>query len=106
MDCELKKPADGVRTDVRTFIKVKQSVGAATLLIHMLAKHDTHIKANKTTDGLVPARLRTRVMRMRSILVLLNADDIVNPPMRSMIVGENIAEKMNLNRKISTFEIG
>ena len=89
-------------------INVKHKVGAATLLsnnlgiyalgrwnkvthlIHMLAKHETPINVRSTTLGLVPARLKTRVMRMRSMLVLLRADAIVKPPMRSMMVGENI----------------
>ena len=75
---------------------MKHNVGAATLLIHMLAKHDTNMNASSTVDGLVPARLRTRVIRIRSMLVLLKADDMVNPPKRSMMVGENMEEKMNL----------
>jgi len=77
-------------------ISVKQSVGAATLLIHMLAKHDTPMKASKTVLGRVPAKLSTRVIKTRSILVLLSAEEIVKPPMRSMIVGENITENMYL----------
>jgi hypothetical protein len=31
---------------------------------------------------------------MRSILVLLSAEEMVKPPIRSMIVGENIIENM------------
>lgn len=54
------------------------------------------MNASRTMDGLVPAKLRTRVMSILSILVLLNAEDTVKPPMSSMIVGENITEKMNL----------
>ena len=60
-----------------TLIKVKHKVGAATLLIHMLAKHDTAMKANITVLGLVPARLRTRVIRTRSMFDLLNADEVL-----------------------------
>ena len=69
-------------------------------LIHILAKHDTSIKANNTVFGFVPARLNTFVISTRSMLVLLSADEIVNPPMRSMIVGENIVEKTNLKKKV------
>lgn len=46
--------------------------------------------------GLVPAKLRIRLAMMASIRVLLSAAAMVNPPMRSMMVGENICEKMNL----------
>lgn len=80
----------------RTRMSVKHSVGAATLLIHMLAKHDTPINESNTTLGLVPAKLNTRVMSTRSMLVLLRADAIVNPPIKSMIVGENMTEKIYL----------
>ena len=80
----------------RTRMSVKHNVGAATLLIHMLAKHDTPINESNTTLGLVPAKLKTRVMSTRSMLVLLRADAIVNPPIKSMIVGENMTEKMYL----------
>lgn len=65
-------------------------------LIHMLAKQDTPMKARRTLLGFVPAKLRTRVIKTRSMLVLLKADEIVKPPMSNMIVGENIAEKTNL----------
>lgn len=51
--------------------------------------------------GLVPAKLRTRVINTRSMLVLLNAEDIVKPPIRSMMVGENMIEKTHLFRKKS-----
>jgi hypothetical protein len=30
------------------------------------------------------------------MLVLLNAEEMVNPPIKSMIVGENMTEKMYL----------
>lgn len=80
---------------------MKHSVGAATLLIHMLAKQDTPINESSTVLGRVPAKLRTRVISTRSILVLLNADAIVNPPMRSMMVGENMTEKMYLKKPVS-----
>jgi hypothetical protein len=35
-------------------------------------------------------------MSTRSILVLLRAEEMVKPPMRSMMVGENITEKIYL----------
>jgi len=75
-------------------IRVKQSVGAATLLIHILAKQATPIKASRTVLGRVPARLNTFVIKMRSIAVLLSAEAIVKPPISNMIVGENMTEKM------------
>jgi hypothetical protein len=62
----------------------------------MLAKQDTPMKASRTLLGCVPAKLRTRVIKTRSMLVLLKADEIVKPPMSNMIVGENIVEKTNL----------
>ena len=62
----------------------------------MLAKHETPMNASKTVLGRVPAMLSTLVMRMRSIAVLLRADAIVNPPINSMMVGENMTEKIYL----------
>jgi hypothetical protein len=98
-------------------IKVKQSVGAATLLfkvvtssiryamhaeagvtrlIHILAKQETAMKARRRVLGRVPARLNTRVTMTRSMLVLLRAEEMVKPPISSMIVGENMVENTNL----------
>lgn len=95
-------------------MRVKHSVGAATLLkhvsntrgtgidaiylIHMLAKQETPMKARSTELGFVPAKLRTLVIKIRSMLVLLRAEEIVNPPIRSMIVGENITENIYLDQ--------
>lgn len=62
----------------------------------MLAKQETIIKARRTVLGRVPARLKTRVIITRSMLVLLKADEMVKPPIRSIIVGENMTEKTNL----------
>jgi hypothetical protein len=62
----------------------------------MLAKHDTPITVNNTVLGFEPARLRTRVISNRSMLVLLRAEEIVKPPMSNMMVGENITEKTYL----------
>ena len=67
-----------------------------TRLIHILAKQETAIKARRRVLGRVPARLNTRVTITRSMLVLLRADEMVKPPIRSMIVGENMVEKTNL----------
>ena len=66
------------------------------MLIHILAKHATPMNARRTTLGLEPARLSTFVINTRSIAVLLRADAMVKPPMRSMIVGENMTENMYL----------
>lgn len=102
-----------------TLIKVKHNVGAATLLIsvhiygqqisriylartyliHMLAKQETPMKDSRTVLGLVPATLKTRVIRTRSMLVLDRAEAIVNPPIKSMIVGENMTENMYLSQR-------
>jgi hypothetical protein len=87
-----------------TRIRLKHSVGAATLLIHMLAKQDTPMNDNKTVLGRVPAKLRTRVISRRSIFVLLSADAIVNPPISNMIVGENITEKIYLQKLSVTLQ--
>lgn len=54
------------------------------------------MNASRTVLGLEPAKLSTLVISTRSMLVLLRADEIVKPPMRSMIVGENITEKTHL----------
>jgi hypothetical protein len=62
----------------------------------MLAKQDTIMKARRTVLGREPARYKTRVIRIRSMLVLLSADEIVNPPIRSMMVGENMMENTYL----------
>ena len=66
----------------------------------MLAKHETPMNASKTVLGLVPASARTRVMSTRSIFDLLSAAAIVNPPMRSKIVGENIIEAIQLEDSV------
>lgn len=75
---------------------MKHNVGAATLLIHMLAKQLTPMKAKSTVLGLVPARLKTLVIITRSMFVFDSAEEIVKPPMRSIIVGENITENIYL----------
>jgi hypothetical protein len=65
-------------------------------LIHMLAKQATPMTASSTTLGRVPAKLSTRVINTRSMFVFESAAAIVKPPMRSMIVGENITENVQL----------
>lgn len=62
----------------------------------MLAKQETPMKVSNTVLGRVPAKFKTRVIKMRSMLVLLSAEEMVKPPIRSMIVGENITEKTYL----------
>lgn len=64
----------------------------------MLAKHDTAIKAKRTVLGFEPAMLNKRVINIRSMLVLLNAAEIVKPPIRSMMVGANMTENICLGR--------
>ena len=85
-----------IHVQVLTRIRVKHRVGAATLLIHMLAKQETPMNESNTVLGRVPAKLSTRVINTRSMLVLLSADAMVKPPIRSMMVGENMTEKMYL----------
>jgi hypothetical protein len=75
----------------------------------MLAKQDTIMKARSTVLGREPARYRTRVIKIRSMLVLLSADAIVKPPMRSMMVGENMMENTYLDaneNEVSMLECG
>lgn len=79
-----------------TSIMEKQSTGAATLLISMLANAATNIFARITDFGCVPALLRTKVARCLSILHLDNAAARVKPPSRSMITGVHMAENMYL----------
>ena len=62
----------------------------------MLAKQLTAINAKRTFGGFVPAMERTRVIRSLSMLVLERADEMVNPPMRSMMVDEKMFEKTKL----------
>jgi hypothetical protein len=77
-----------------------------TYLIHILAKHATPMKAKRTVLGRVPAKLRTFVIKIRSIAVLLSADAIVKPPISNMIVGENITENINLKGSLACINPG
>ena len=67
-----------------------------THLINILAKHATPMNASSTVLGRDPARDSTRVIRIRSMFVLESAEEMVKPPISSMIVGENIIEKTKL----------
>lgn len=71
----------------------KQSTGAATLLIHILANMATNILTNSTVLGLVPALLRTSVAIILAILYFDSAAAIVKPPNSNMMTGVHIAEK-------------
>ena len=84
----------------------KQSVGAATFEIHIEEKHETSIMLRRTRVGdppppppLLPLARplcppppppevydNTRVIRILSIAVLESAEEMVNPPMRSIMV--------------------
>ena len=70
----------------------KQSTGAATLLIHMLAKAATNIFVTNTVRGLVPALLRTKVAILFAMSYLDKAAATVKPPKRSKITGVHIAD--------------
>ena len=71
----------------------------------MLAKHETPMKDRMTIVGLVPAKLKSLVIKTRSMFVLLNAEAMVNPPIKSMIVGENICWNTNLRDADSDEEL-
>lgn len=71
-------------------------MGAATLLIHMLANVAMHIKVNKTTLGFDPAAFKTLEAVMTSSRVFDSTAAIVKPPSKRPIVGENMTEKMYL----------
>jgi len=72
----------------------KHSTGAATLLIHMLAKAATNILVTSTVRGRVPALLRTKVAIRLAISYFDNAAATVKPPRRSMMTGVHMAAKM------------
>lgn len=55
------------------------------------------MKQSKTTLGRVPAKLNILVIKNLSMFVLLNAEAMVKPPISSIIVGENMTEKMYLS---------
>ena len=72
----------------------KQSTGAATLLIHMLANMATNIVVSRTVRGFVPALLRTKVAIILAMLYLESAAAIVKPPRSSIMTGVHIAPKI------------
>jgi hypothetical protein len=87
--------------DVRYFVRIlltwmilKHSTGAATLLIHILANMATPIHVSRTVLGLVPALLKVKVAIIFAMLYLLSAAAIVKPPSSNMITGVHIAAKM------------
>ena len=73
---------------------LKQSTGAATLLIHMLANIATPMHVSRTVLGLVPALLKVKVAIIFAMLYLLSAAAMVKPPSKSMITGVHMAAKM------------
>lgn len=79
-----------------TSIIEKQSTGAATLLISILANAATNMLAKITVRGCVPALLSTKVARCLSIRHLDNAAASVKPPRSSMMTGVHMAAKMYL----------
>ena len=70
---------------------LKQSTGAATLLIHILANVATPILVKSTVRGFVPALLRTNVAIIFAMLYFDNAAAIVKPPSKSMMTGVHMA---------------
>jgi len=72
----------------------KHNTGAATLLIHILAKAATNMFVTRTVRGLVPALLRTKVAILFAISYLDRAAATVKPPSSSNITGVHIAATM------------
>ena len=77
-------------------IKEKQRTGAATLLIHILAKVLTNMLHSSTQCGLLPARDKIREARDLAMLCLERAAASEKPPSNNIITGPNISEKMRL----------
>lgn len=74
----------------------KQRTGAATLLIHMLAKAATNMLVIKTVRGFVPALLKTNVAIRFAMSYFESAAATVKPPSSSKMTGVHIAETMYL----------
>lgn len=72
----------------------KQSTGAATLLIHMLATIATNMLVIRTVRGLVPALLKTKVAMSFAMLYFERAAAMVKPPRSSMITGVHMEAKI------------
>ena len=83
-------------TSKLTWIKLKQSTGAATLLIHILAKQAVPILTRSTHLGWVPARFKRTPANFLAMWCFERAAASVKPPIKSMITGENMVEKMYL----------
>jgi hypothetical protein len=74
----------------------KQRTGAATLLIHILAKAATNMLVIRTVRGRVPALLRTKVAILLAISYFERAAATVKPPSSSKITGVHMAATINL----------
>jgi hypothetical protein len=74
----------------------RHRTGAATLLIHILAKAATNMLVTKTVRGLVPALLSTKVAILLAMSYFERAAAIVKPPSRSKMTGVHIAETIYL----------
>ena len=74
----------------------KHRTGAATLLIHILAKAATNMLVTRTVLGLVPALLSTKVAIRLAMSYFDRAAATVKPPRRSIMTGVHIAAKMYL----------
>jgi hypothetical protein len=74
----------------------KHKTGAATLLIHMLAKAATNMFVTSTIRGFVPALLSTKVAILFAMSYFDSAAAMVKPPSRSMIVGVHMAANIYL----------
>ena len=74
-------------------IMLKHNTGAATLLIHILAKVATPMLVSNTVLGFVPALESTKVAIIFAMLYLLKAAAIVKPPRSSMITGVHMEAK-------------
>lgn len=74
----------------------RHRTGAATLLIHMLAKAATNMFVTRTVLGLVPALLRTNVAILFAISYFESAAATVKPPSRRRMTGVHIAATMYL----------
>jgi hypothetical protein len=71
----------------------KNSTGAATLLIHILANMATNMFTSNTVLGFVYALVRTSVVIILAMLYFDSAAAMVKPPRSSMMTGVHMAEK-------------
>lgn len=77
-----------------TWMMLKHSTGAATLLIHIDAKVATPMLVSRTVRGLVPAFERTNVAIILAMLYFDSAAAMVKPPRSSIMTGVHMAAKM------------